>query len=356
MNATILHIDRKVKRRELDAAGIDDFQCRPIASVDARTALDNEPFTLYCLDPAGGRAVFVKTSPELNLDREPFYYVAQYRHAELLMTVSFADFHLLAGEQRDSFENLILIFSVGRCGSTLLSQAFSMLDSVQSLSEPDVFTNISGLRRPDGGNDEELTRLLQSSVRLTFRPRRREATTLAIKFRSQTLGMAFLLHLVFPSAKALFLYRNAESWAQSYVRAFGFPLPPARMAEPDAPFLPAELLARHWASLIHRYEALSGSLPMLGLRYETLLAEPTEALRAVFEYCGLPQTEVPKAEAAFARDSQRGTSLARDILIRRNAAQLTPEHIEQIRGVLGSDPSIRNSDFVAAKTVTVYRP
>ena len=25
MNATILHIDRKVKRRELDAAGIDDF-------------------------------------------------------------------------------------------------------------------------------------------------------------------------------------------------------------------------------------------------------------------------------------------------------------------------------------------
>lgn len=57
----------------------------------------------------------------------------------------------------------------GRCGSTLLSHVFNELGDVQSLSEPDVATQLCTARRADGSRDAELRALLDATV-LLFKP------------------------------------------------------------------------------------------------------------------------------------------------------------------------------------------
>ena len=57
-----------------------------------------------------------------------------------------------------------MIYSVGRCGSTLLSKVFNQVDTVLSLSEPDVFSQIVGMRNPDRSNDEEVIGLLKACI------------------------------------------------------------------------------------------------------------------------------------------------------------------------------------------------
>jgi len=43
-----------------------------------------------------------------------------------------------------------------------------------------------------------------------------------IKFRSFTIELGDLLHKHFPNTRNIFLYRNAEPWLNSMLRAFGY--------------------------------------------------------------------------------------------------------------------------------------
>src|SRR3712207_7974264 len=55
-----------------------------------------------------------------------------------------------------------LIYSTGRCGSTLVSRAFNQADSIISLSEPDVYTQIQARRAVDASRDTETSDLVRS--------------------------------------------------------------------------------------------------------------------------------------------------------------------------------------------------
>ncbi len=98
----------------------------------------------------------------------PFFYSAQFEHAQELFTVDFDTFLELAAQVPEA-DTLIFVHNIGRCGSTLLSKAFSRLDSCTSYSEPDCFTQIAYWRILNDPRDELWRALLPACMKFVFR-------------------------------------------------------------------------------------------------------------------------------------------------------------------------------------------
>ncbi|MBI1256824.1 MAG: hypothetical protein GC204_05090 [Chloroflexi bacterium] len=348
---------------------MNDFTYTSGETVDAQPLLENPNISLYCLDPDSRQAVFTELPPGIDLANAPFYYQAQFDHAQRLITVSYEVLHQLADQIPPSDPaRLMLIHNIGRCGSTLLSNAFNQLDSIISFSEPDVFSSFVLLRYH---NQSELIHLLNSCLRIVFRPVvRGQALTYGLKFRNQSVDIIDLYFAAFPQAKHLFIYRNAVDWAASIYRmsirrnrhslmssAETLALQAAfynREVSAVEPFFPPALATYTWETyrttgwllMMDRYlELFSAGIHPLALRYEDLTAQPEKVLSAIFEYCGLPAHDVPKALRAFEQDAQQNTILARDQAQSGNIVKLPDEIIVQIQTILSRHPVIRQADF-----------
>jgi hypothetical protein len=451
MQASVLHIEEKVRKGDFGFAGLADFRYRQGPSVDARILLEQPKLSLYCLDDERRQAVFVELPPGTDVSQQPFLFRTQYQGAERLLTVPYETLHELAGSLTNRPRRLILMYSVGRAGGTLVSRALNRLDSVLSLDEPDVYNNAVMARPAGGARDEEFARLLHSATLLLFKPLRPETDTLFIKFRSCSIEIGDLMYRAFPDAKVMFLYRNAETWARSAGRSIQalvdshdkeeaeepdalaelfshldpshaseparlgstrrmaehsakpmgvakgspvFPLLPpyikravkARLTGRDKltvlwlviaqrlpglrqrfcspleylqPYIrsipPMKLLTLLWLSPMHRYLAMHAQgIPMLAVRYETLMEAPEAALRAVFEYCGLPADQAVVAAGAFSEDSQKDTPLSRD-RVRAQKSNLPPELLAQVREVLREYPPTQTPDCVVPGSLDLRR-
>ena len=143
MTAKFLNIQSKPRTNPMAVAKLEDFQYVEGENIDSRIIINSPNISLYCLEPASQQAIFVETPVEIS--DYSFVYNIQFESAERLIAVPYHDLFDLAKSIRNYTENLILIYSVGRCGSTLLSKVFNQLDYVLSLSEPDVFCNLVGL-------------------------------------------------------------------------------------------------------------------------------------------------------------------------------------------------------------------
>ena len=145
-------------------------------------------------------------------------YLTQYEQALRLIALPYATFQQVAREL-PAVEQLIMIYMTGRCGSTLLSHLFNEVDTVLSLSEPDVATHFVTLRSPDGSRDAELRELLDCTVRLLFQPTAfKTPSVYALKLRSEGTQLMDLYQATFPHVKNLFLYRDAIGWVTSFYR------------------------------------------------------------------------------------------------------------------------------------------
>src|SRR5579871_4058645 len=222
MYARILVIEEKLKDCSPGKVSPSDFKVRDGGAIDPTILLQNPNLSLYCLDFQNRQALFVETPPEHDLSRAPFLYQAQYETATRLIQVPYETLHRLAADVVIDSSKLILIYSVGRCGSTLASRAFNEIEGVESLSEPDVFTQMLTTWGRDG---KTLTlwggkaALIKSCMLLQCTPGRiKGATAWALKFRSEMTTMGPMFFSVFPEAKVVFLYRHAESWAHSMWR------------------------------------------------------------------------------------------------------------------------------------------
>jgi hypothetical protein len=360
MTATLHEILEKRKSHSAALASVDDFRCRRAGTTDAEAVIRNPAITLYCLDERRGRAVFVETPPRVDVTAHPFYYQAQYTHATRLITVSYDTLHALAGAVEAPPADVIVVFSIGRSGSTLVSRVFAAVPDIASLGEPDVYTHICSARDADGSRDAELRTLIHSATRLIGRANGR---TLVLKPRSVVVDVADLFAQVYPSAKFIFLHRDLEGWARSMIRAFdtaGCPKFVARMLarQPcvagylmasERAYRPrperlvrrlqdipaANTLALMWLGLMERYETLSHrGVAMLAVSYETLLRDKADAVRRIFEYCGVATTHVAEACRAFEDDSQRDTPLEKARLTRRGRALPIDRHLRLVKGVM----------------------
>lgn len=337
MSARLLAIDVRQKPFAVAPAAATDFATHPVGDFEAGALATDPTLSLYCLDLGRREALFVRTPPELDLTAAAFLYQTQYSAATELVAVPFAELHRVAATVEAPSERLVFVYSVGRCGSTLVSKAFAAADGVVSLSEPDFFWQLHALQ--DAG-DPELDTLVASCIRLLCAPR--PARAWAIKLRSHEIELADALRRSFPEAKSVFLYRDADSWARSAARAFGFFSPetlagwdPASSVFPrlrslvdgpvPEPFAsPVELMAWLWATSVARAIALrDAGVQLVAASYAELQSDPEASLAALLARSGL--TIDPAALAAVAgADSQAGTELSREQAA-VSTSELTPE-------------------------------
>jgi hypothetical protein len=132
----------------------------------------------------------------------------------------------------------------------------------------------------------------------------------------------------FPSAKTLFLYRDADGYARSAARAFALFSPevvagwdhfeeilPRVRSLVDGPTLspfasPIDILGWDWSTTMSQAVALQqAGIPMFIVRYEELRQRTPEVLVAILEYCGV-RLDREALEGVISRDSQQGAELS----------------------------------------------
>ena len=379
MPAYYLRIEEKHRDSFGRLASLADFSVSEDGeAVAAKIVLSSPNISLYCLDDATQRAIFVELPPDIDLSLAPFVYQVQFEHSLRLIAMSYDDFRAVA-HPLPAVQNLILVFSAARSGSTLLSHVFNAQTEVLSLSEPDVVTQFVHMRLQDGSRDAELSELLDCTVRILCKPNPfKTPTTYAIKFRSEAIQTMDLFHATFPQAKILYLYRDAVGYIASFYRLFkGADMPETQPLDdyiasfkqmnrydftqflsylaPNATQISIpEQIAFMWLINLEWYQAqVARGIPVLAVRYSDLNTQREATLTAIFAYCGLPVDQVTQSLVAFEKDSQAGTMLAREKSTEGNAIQLSEAQIAEIQAILFRHPVINTSDFVLPGTLKV---
>lgn len=252
-----------------------DFVLEPGRPVDRSRMFDRD-VSPYCFDLEDRKLLCVSTQ---DIERATFFYQAQRQWARSVIKVPF---HALP----EALTSPTLIFSIGRCGSTLLHRAFDAA-GVRSVSEPDYFTQAAmhrpldpALRSAIGG----ATQLLPYQV---------------IKLRAECNHAPLLIAGAFRAPSVMFILRDPADWAASVRR-----LSPA-MADPGgiaallgALLVGLDILTRHYDVRICHYE-----------EFGNLTASYINALLA---WMGSEARIAPAAAAELAaRDAQEGSIVSR---------------------------------------------
>ena len=264
----------------MNIVNIGDFLYKYEKDVRAEEVIRNPDITLYCIEPVNKWVVFVETPGEIKPSDAAFYYMAQYEHATHAYIFPYDHFHKLAKKIQLNSAQVIFIFSVGRCGSTLLSSVFNKVAHIKTLSEPDVFSQLALLRNRNGISEKEMRRLLLSCTKVLCKSQR-ENEKVAIKFRSFSIRIADILINSFGEAKNIFLYRDAYSWLNSAVRAF---------SSPSSDKIESVMgYGLSWLNVMETYMHLYNiGICMFTLRYKDLVENTEAVIRDLFNYCEIP--------------------------------------------------------------------
>jgi hypothetical protein len=372
MTANLLEITARNREDPFMTADPTDFDFWAGPPIDPQVVLTNPMISLYCLDHANRRALFVETPAGIDLSQAPFLYQTQYEHAKNAIAIPYDTFHRLADGISLDDDRIILVYSTGRAGSTLLGAALNAAEGIIGLSEPDVFTQLVAYREWDGTNEAVISRLVESCLKFQCQPTEQNPHPegWAVKFRSFSLELGDLLFKNFPNTKNVFLYRHAEPWLNSMMRAFGgqdendigFRIgiqgwlstlnpPIARHVQANGPLLTlASMASMTWIHSIESYLALHNmGMPGMAFRYEDLKAAPNETLQKVFEYCGLSTANMEMVYQVLEKDSQAGSAVAQDAVAQKKYI-LTDEHLADLSRLLKAHPAIQSPDFLVPAT------
>jgi len=334
-------------------AGLDRFTLTPGGSVRSEIVIEHDNITPYCLDHDSRRLIFTELPVGLDLSSRPFPFTDQLVSARRLIAVSYDELADLAAAV-PAPRQLVFVFNSARAGSTLLHQILNELDEVVSYSELDFFTNLVAVaHRSDdrhGWSD-----LLKHCVTLFAYPVADK--TVAFKFRSDCTDIADIFHEAFPTAKNLFLYRNAIDWSASWWRMHlqvdGPPVVPiedyradrihrtGRATEFDA-IVPTDrttapyslAMLPLWLITIQAYlRHHEHGVPIVALRYEDLNTHREAMLGEVLDQIGLARDQLTPALRGFERDSQADTGL-RQTGGRTNQVTLDDAQVDEIVAAL----------------------
>jgi hypothetical protein len=332
--ATLYQITDRARSNQFAPGTIGDFTTDTGLQVDSSTVLD-PCWSLYNLDLDTGLAHFVWLDPATDLASAAFVFQTQYAAARKSLTLPLDDFiRLSQGLTRPA--NLILLFSIGRCGTTLANHILNTAPETRALSEPRAFVTLA-LARPHL-SPERATALITAATLFSLRPLYGAMpANMVIKFHSQALYQADLYHQAFPQARLIFMYRDAKGWANSFSgflqnMGLGRTVPAAAlpfnwsMLTASAPLADlsatldvqaaetphAQVLACGWAHNLAQFRRLSrAGVPFFTLHYDDLTQDRAGSVRRLLAHCGLPDSTLSDALATFDHDSQQGTGIGR---------------------------------------------
>jgi hypothetical protein len=355
------------------AADLRNFHLGETGQVPAGKILENPHISLHSLDFDNRQAVFVETPADVNLSHAPFYFVAQYEKAKRLWTIPFVTMVQLAQSVPVDDKRLVLIYSVGRCGSTLASQIFAQLSGVINFSEPHALMQLVIARNTKAVDEDELFALLEATIRLLCKTT--AETAWVIKGQSFVIELGDWLHEMYPQTKNLFLYRHAETWLRSGLRAYSNvfegtdqerrarenerrevlgPLVPS-IDQYDAKLLlsHAEMLTLMWLRAMERYvQYCRMGIEMLAIRYASWRSAPRETAEAVLDYCRCRPSDMTAIYETLSRDSQADTHLSREALEQRERV-MTEVELEELHWHLRNHAFIHDADFTVPNTLKI---
>lgn len=227
MSATVFEILEKVDH--LGWASEKDFVLGAEEAISSQVVSDRENWSLYSLDLRTNLAWFVELPEGFDLSASAFAFLDQHTQARRVLRLPLDELEAVA-ERRPLPKHVVFVFSIGRCGSTLVSHVFNNCQNVWSLSEPTAFPRLIQQNFDVGQRldcpRENLVKLIRACTRLQFRPPTASGLDVfAVKFHSQCLFQADLYHEAFPEASFVFLYRDAVGWTRSWfqmARKYGF--------------------------------------------------------------------------------------------------------------------------------------
>src|SRR5258708_10681583 len=109
----VLEIREKRKGNPLAVVSPDDFASSKVGDADPWVVIPDPTISLYCLDHATHRGLFVQVPEGTDITAAAFMYLAQYDHAQRLLAVPYDTLHRIAADinLRDP---LVFIYSTGR--------------------------------------------------------------------------------------------------------------------------------------------------------------------------------------------------------------------------------------------------
>jgi hypothetical protein len=353
--------------------GIGNFRLREIGQVPAGTILENPHITLYSLDFENRRAVFVETPGDVNLSHAAFLFDTQSEEATRVLTIPFEAMIQLGKSVTIDDSRLISIYSTGRCGSTLASQIFAQIPGAINISEPYVLSQLVIARNTKAASEDELVALLEAAICLLCKTA--AETAWVVKGQSFVIELGDWLHEIYPHTKNLFLYRHAETWLRSALRAYSGgaeatdeesrgrenqrrevlgPLVPAiAQYDPQQPLSHAGMLALMWLSAMERYVQLCDmGVEMLAIRYASWLSAPRKTAEAMLDYCGCRPADMRAIYEILNRDAQEGTRLSREALEQRGRV-IAERELDELHRHLQQHSFIHEADFEAPATLKV---
>ncbi|MDO5613748.1 MAG: hypothetical protein Q4G14_10985 [Paracoccus sp. (in: a-proteobacteria)] len=271
-------------------AGARSFRLAPEAEV-VETAL-GEYHSLHHIDLDRARVCWVDAGRKIS-DREgAFFYQEQRRHAQAVLFAPFDD-----AVQLDAplTRRPVLFFSIGRCGSTLISK-IAHTCGLTTWSEPDSFTNLTRARDLRLSQPQTVARL--THLALSDLDRLSEGTAFGIKFRAEVTGSMASIIDAAEDAVSFFVVRDAVEWARSSRRVFG---------------VTADQSVRRLARMVNVVRRVSGSGRRIRLLdYRQMVTQPETVAAMICDAAGLPYPDPARLQQTMQTDSQQGTSINRE--------------------------------------------
>lgn len=261
--------------------------------------------TPYCVD-FERQCLLCVTTPDI-LDH-PFLYQAQREQARTVIRIPYS-------ELPEEDVTPALIFSPGRCGSTLLFRILKAI-GLPCASEPDYFSQLAqAFARDKSRPAQTYRRFLRSASAILAR--RLGASRPVIKLRAHCNSSPLLITQAFSSAKVVFLLRERRDWAMSVKRVS--PITSARTA--------VLVLKRALAAL----DRLAEHHDVRVCHYREFSRPQAGYFRALVSFLGHDrQVAAEVVQAAASRDSQEGTYLARSKVAEERIDPLFLEEFERL--------------------------
>ncbi|MDS9470078.1 hypothetical protein RGQ15_21230 [Paracoccus sp. MBLB3053] len=245
-------------------------------------------------DTTRAEAVWLRIGDQRDPREAPFYYQAIRTAAVEAYSVPFSQLAPWLGPMPST---PILIFSIGRCGSTLFSQ-IAKVAGVATWSEPDTFTNLASDKNLRQDPDLRLRLARVALNDLAWKAQAEGGQRyFAVKLRSRVTHLCETLSSLNPDSKSLFIVREPVGWAKSFGQHFG--------ADP-------RVLANNLSRMVSDIrKAKAGGLGIRVIDYADMKDRPGELCLELSGLSGKPFDQ-DELDAVMASDPQAGTTISRE--------------------------------------------
>lgn len=233
------------------------------------------------------------TANDEEIERIPFFYQWQRGNIKELYSIPFNQYRKINLENESV--KPFFVFSIGRCGSTLLVNLCKSLGK-KTISEPDYLADIKN-RICEKQTKENISKILQWNTNLFTDLFGKNPL---IKLRGSSINDIDIFVDTFPESQYIFMLREPIAWAKSNMKAFN-----------DNP----EELAKYLKQGVESYDKFMqlGIKPNL-IWYEDLVKGPIETLQSVFNDPDLINSKKEMILEVMSKDSQEGSSISQDKL------------------------------------------